>query len=210
MKLTLKNSTLIAAIVLSLYAMYRVVAKCLSWAGIHLFMQHPVRGEFVGEIIEVGMLLFVALFFLALWANRDKLPVLIDKWKGIRLFVAFTIVYELIMQLQMICTYPVNISQVFYNTVWLCPVILAVILWLYYVQVKALSMQSNYCVLSNYKASLVLCVVILLVLSIIASIILYGIWCNIDSEWLYRWHWRMPLIFKVVAGLCIILSFTHN
>lgn len=213
MKLTLKNSTLSAAVVMSLYAAYRVVTKCLSWAGIHLFMQHPVRGEFVGELIEVGMLFFVALFFFALWANRNQLPVLTDKWKNIRMLTSIVIaliVYELIMQIQMICTYPVSISHIFYNTSWLCPIIFAVALWLFYAQVKALPAQSGYYVLSNYKAALVLCVAILLILSITASIILYGIWYHIDSEWLYRWHWRIPLIFKVAAELCIILSITHN
>lgn len=210
MKLTLKNSTLSAAIVLSLYAVYRVVIECLSWAGIHLFANHPVRGEFVGELIGIVMLLFVALFFFALWANRDKLPVLNEKWKGFRLLLSCAIAYQLIMHLQMICTYPVSISFIFYNTVWLCPIVFAVVIWLYYEPVKALSSQSGYHVFSNYQAYLVLGIAILLITSIIASIILYGIWYNIDTEWLYRWHWRIPLIFKVAAELGMILSFTRN
>lgn len=208
MKIDLRKSTLSAAIVLSLYAAYRVVTKCLSWAGIHLFAQHPVRGEYVGELIEAGMLFFVALFFFAVWTNRNKLPKLNNKWKSIRLLITLTIVYEFIMQLQMICTYPVSISHIFYNTVWLCPVIFAVVLWLYYVPVKALPAQSGYRVLRHYQSTLILCVVILLILSVIASIILYGIWYNIDAEWLYRWHWRIPLMIKAVGEILFILFLT--
>jgi len=207
MKLDLQKYTLFTAIFVTIYVLFRVVRKCYAWAGIYLWLDHPIRAQLVGLGTELLFYAVIALFFLAIWANRNCLPKPDSQWTPTRYIMAFSLIYLLIFQAQMICSYPISYSRVFYYTLWIISVIYVEAIWMFYKQTKSLQTGNTYS-LSKTRASLVLWTAFLLLASVLVGIVFAVLWWSIDAEWIHRWHWRIPTMITAVSEILLILFLT--
>ena len=204
MKIDLQKTTLTTAVLTTIYAAFRIVQKCCWWSGIHFWLHHPIRGHIVGHGIDMLFDLCVAFFLLALWLNRNQLPAPADKWKHMRNLLVVALVYLLIFQIQITCHYSLWCSGIFFYTLWLIPVVYVAALWMFYRQTKTAEKYS----LSKSRAALVLWTAILLLVSVVVGIVLVVLWYENTTEWLDKWHWRVPLIISAIAKLLFILFLT--
>ena len=204
MKIDLQKTTLSTAVLVTFYAIFRIVQKCCMWSGIHFWLHHPIRGHIVGRGIDMLFDLCIAVLLLAIWANRNQMPKLSDKWKHVRNILVFALGYLLIFQIQITCHYPLWCSRIFFYTLWLIPIVYVAALWMFYVQTKTAETYA----LSNPREALVLWTAILLLVSVAVGIVLVVLWYDNTTEWLDRWHWRIPLIISAIAKLLFILFLT--
>lgn len=200
MKIDLKKSTLCASVIVTLYAVYRIIAKCFSWAGAPIMAGHPIRVQIVNDGIAMIVSLAVASFLFALWKSRDRLPVLSSKWKQGRNILVLALAYVSIFQMQIIYHYPMYAYPIFMYLLWLCPAVYAGALWMYFGQ---LDTKETY-TLSNTRALLLLLTSILLIVGVIAGVVLYVLWYNDTTLWLDRWHHRIPMIISVTSKIVLI------
>jgi hypothetical protein len=200
MKIDLKKSTLCTSVIVTLYAVYRIIAKCFSWAGAPIMVGHPIRVQIVNDGIAMLVSLAVASFLFALWKNRDRLPVLSSKWKQGRNILVLALAYVSIFQMQIIYHYPMYAYPIFMYLLWLCPAVYAGALWMYFGQ---LDTKETY-TLSNTRALLLLLTSILLIVGVIAGVVLYVLWYNDTTLWLDRWHHRIPMIISVTSKIVLI------
>jgi hypothetical protein len=200
MKIDLKKSTLCTTAMVTLYAVYRIIAKCFSWAGAPIMAGHPIRVQIVNDGIAMLVSLAVASFLFALWKNRDRLPVLSSKWKQGRNILVLALAYVSIFQMQIIYHYPMYAYPIFMYLLWLCPAVYAGALWMYFGQ---LDTKETY-TLSNTRALLLLLTSILLIVGVIAGVVLYVLWYNDTTLWLDRWHHRIPMIISVTSKIVLI------
>lgn len=200
MKIDLKKSTLCTTAMVTLYAVYRIIAKCFSWAGAPIMVGHPIRVQIVNDGIAMLVSLAVASFLFALWKNRDRLPVLSSKWKQGRNILVLALAYVSIFQMQIIYHYPMYAYPIFMYLLWLCPAVYAGALWMYFGQ---LDTKETY-TLSNTRALLLLLTSILLIVGVIAGVVLYVLWYNDTTLWLDRWHHRIPMIISVTSKIVLI------
>lgn len=200
MKIDLKKSTLCTTAMVTLYAVYRIIAKCFSWAGAPIMVGHPIRVQIVNDGIAMLVSLAVASFLFALWKNRDRLPVLSSKWKQGRNILVLALAYVSIFQMQIIYHYPMYAYPIFMYLLWLCPAVYAGALWMYFGQLDA---KETY-TLSNTRALLLLLTSILLIVGVIAGVVLYVLWYNDTTLWLDRWHHRIPMIISVTSKIVLI------
>lgn len=200
MKIDLKKSTLCTTAMVTLYAVYRIIAKCFSWAGAPIMAGHPIRVQIVNDGIAMIVSLAVASFLFALWKNRDRLPVLSSKWKQGRNILVLALAYVSIFQMQIIYHYPMYAYPIFMYLLWLCPAVYAGALWMYFGQ---LDTKETY-TLSNTRALLLLLTSILLIVGVIAGVVLYVLWYNDTTLWLDRWHHRIPMIISVTSKIVLI------
>ena len=200
MKIDLKKSTLCTTAMVTLYAVYRIIAKCFSWAGAPIMVGHPIRVQIVNDGIAMLVSLAVASFLFALWKNRDRLPVLSSKWKQGRNILVLALAYVSIFQMQIIYHYPMYAYPIFMFLLWLCPAVYAGALWMYFGQ---LDTKETY-TLSNTRALLLLLTSILLIVGVIAGVVLYVLWYNDTTLWLDRWHHRIPMIISVTSKIVLI------
>jgi hypothetical protein len=200
MKIDLKKSTLCTTAMVTLYAVYRIIAKCFSWAGAPIMVRHPIRVHIVNDGIAMIVSLAVASFLFALWKNRDRLPVLSSKWKQGRNILVLALAYVSIFQMQIIYHYPMYAYPIFMYLLWLCPAVYAGALWMYFGQ---LDTKETY-TLSNTRALLLLLTSILLIVGVIAGVVLYVLWYNDTTLWLDRWHHRIPMIISVTSKIVLI------
>jgi hypothetical protein len=184
----------------TLYAVYRIIAKCFSWAGAPIMAGHPIRVQIVNDGIAMLVSLAVASFLFALWKNRDRLPVLSSKWKQGRNILVLALAYVSIFQMQIIYHYPMYAYPIFMYLLWLCPAVYAGALWMYFGQ---LDTKETY-TLSNTRALLLLLTSILLIVGVIAGVVLYVLWYNDTTLWLDRWHHRIPMIISVTSKIVLI------
>lgn len=200
MKIDLKKSTLCTTAMVTLYAVYRIIAKCFSWAGAPIMAGHPIRVQILNDGIAMIVSLAVASFLFALWKNRDRLPVLSSKWKQGRNILVLALAYVSIFQMQIIYHYPMYAYPIFMYLLWLCPAVYAGALWMYFGQ---LDTKETY-TLSNTRALLLLLTSILLIVGVIAGVVLYVLWYNDTTLWLDRWHHRIPMIISVTSKIVLI------
>ena len=200
MKIDLKKSTLCTTAMVTLYAVYRIIAKCFSWAGAPIMVEHPIRVQIVNDGIAMIVSLAVASFLFALWKNRDRLPVLSSKWKQGRNILVLALAYVSIFQMQIIYHYPMYAYPIFMYLLWLCPAVYAGALWMYFGQLDA---KETY-TLSTPCALLLLLTSILLIVGVIAGVVLYVLWYNDTTLWLDRWHHRIPMIISVTSKIVLI------
>ena len=200
MKIDLKKSTSCTTAMVTLYAVYRIIAKCFSWAGAPIMAGHPIRVQIVNDGIAMIVSLAVASFLFALWKNRDRLPVLSSKWKQGRNILVLALAYVSIFQMQIIYHYPMYAYPIFMYLLWLCPAVYAGALWMYFGQ---LDTKETY-TLSNTRALLLLLTSILLIVGVIAGVVLYVLWYNDTTLWLDRWHHRIPMIISVTSKIVLI------
>lgn len=200
MKIDLKKSTLCTTAMVTLYAVYRIIATCFSWAGAPIMAGHPIRVQIVNDGIAMIVSLAVASFLFALWKNRDRLPVLSSKWKQSRNILVLALAYVSLFQMQIIYHYPMYAYPIFMYLLWLCPAVYAGALWMYFGQLDA---KETY-TLSNTRALLLLLTSILLIVGVIAGVVLYVLWYNDTTLWLDRWHHRIPMIISVTSKIVLI------
>ena len=174
MKINLQKTTLTTFVLATIYAVFRIVQKCCWWSGIHFWLHHPIRGHIIGHGIDMLLDLCIAIFLLALWANRNQLPVLTEKWKPMRNLLVFSLGYLLIFQIQMICNYPLWCSRIFYYTLWLIPVVYVAALWMLHRQTK----NAETYTLSKSRATLVLWTAFLLIAGVVVGMVLVVLWYN--------------------------------
>ena len=206
MKIDLRKSTLSTAVIISLYAIFRIVRQCCLWSGIHFWLHHPIRGHMVGHGIDLLMDVCIAIFLLAVLVNRNRLPELSGRWKVMRNILVFSLGYLMIFQMQMICNYPLWCSRIFYHTLWLIPIVYVGAIWLFAKQ----SQTTETYTLSPTRASLVLWTAILLMAGVFVGMVLMALWYMNTTEWLDKWHWRIPLLIKVISELIFILFLTFK
>lgn len=200
MKIDLSKTTLVTVVIATVYAVCRIVQKCCWWAGVHFWLNHPIRGHIAGHGIDMIFNLCIAIFLWTLWQNRNQLPTPADKWKHIRNLLVFALGYLLIFQIQMISHYPLWCLRIFFYTLWALPVVYVAALWMFYGQVN----NAETYTLSKSRAALVLWTAILLLASVAVGIILVILWYTNTTEWLDRWHWRIPMIISAIAKLFFI------
>ena len=71
MKIDLKKCTLSTAVLITIYAVFRLVRKCCWLAGAHIWLHHPIRSHVVGNGIEMLFYLCTAVFLLG---GMDESP----------------------------------------------------------------------------------------------------------------------------------------
>ncbi len=201
MRIDLKKSTLCTAVMVSLYAVYRFVTQCFSWAGTPVMAGHPIRVQIVNDGIEMLVLLFVASFLLSVWTHRRQLPAPSPKWVHGRNILVFALAYVSVYQIQLVCHYPMYAYPVFTYLLWLCPLAYAGALWLYLGQMDS---GETYA-LSDSRARLLSLTAILLFVGIAAGVVLYALWYNDATLWLDRWHHRIPMMIAIAGKIALIL-----
>ena len=178
MKLSLRKTTLVAAVMMSLCVlrtMFRSVIYDLLLAG------HPIRASLFGDMVWCVAAMAIALFFWGMWKYRDEMPQL-EKKSMIALIgsmVVFLVLYTIGHN-----TY----SPTFYYFQLGYRLDCTIALWYFYHLLKTTSGVKEH--MDSYNSHYyALMIVSVLCVAMVALVVSNALWYFVSADYFGRWHY---------------------